>query len=258
MSHTDSMFRDGLALVVGGSGGFGQAVCAAFARVGTRLAFTYRSRVDAAQSVADALAADGHASRHWQLDLADFAQVESRIAEIEREMGPIHSVVYASGPKIEVGPVAKLDPATVNRVMQEDVMGFFHLARAALPMFKAQGYGSLTAITTTQASHVELRGALSAAPKAAIESLIRTIAKEEARNGIRANAVRAGWADTGHGAELLSAKLPEKARAAILGSIPMSRFGLPDEIAQAVLFLASERASFITGVAIAADGGQHL
>lgn len=252
------MFREGVALVVGGTGGFGKAVCAAFARAGAKLVFTYRSRVDAAQRVTDMLEADGLLARHWPLDLADFAQVETRLAEIQAAMGTIHSVIYAAGPKIEVGAVAKLDPATVNRVMQEDVMGFFHLARASLPMFKAQGYGSLTAITTTQASHVELRGALSAAPKAAVESLIRTIAKEEARHGIRANSVRAGWADTGHGAELLSATLPEKARQAILGSIPMHRFGLPDEIAQAVLFLASERASFVTGAALSVDGGQHL
>lgn len=258
MSQTAPMFREGVALIVGGTGGFGQAVCAAFARASATVAFTYRSRVDAAQRVVDTLATDGLSARHWTLDLADFAQVETRLAEIQAAMGPIHSVIYAAGPKIEVGPVAKLDPATVNRVMQDDIMGFFHLARASLPVFKTQGYGSLTAITTTQASHVELRGSMSAAPKAAVESLIRTIAKEEARHGIRANSVRAGWADTGHGAELLSATLPDKARQAILGAIPMNRFGLPEEIAQAVLFLASERASFITGAALSVDGGQHL
>lgn len=258
MSQPAPMFREGVALIVGGTGGFGQAVCAAFARAGTRVAFTYRSRADAAQRVVDALAMEGLSTRHWPMDLADFGQVETRLAEIQAAMGAIHSVIYAAGPKIEVGPVAKLDPATVNRVMQEDVMGFFHLARASLPVFKAQGYGSLTAITTTQASHVELRGSLSAAPKAAVESLIRAIAKEEARHGIRANSVRAGWADTGHGAELLSATLPDKAKQAILGSIPMNRFGLPEEIAQAVLFLASERASFVTGAALSVDGGQHL
>ena len=258
MNTPAPIFREGVALIVGGTGGFGRAVCAAFARAGCQVAFTYRSRAERAQEVTAALAADGLDTQHWQLDLADFAQVEARLLEIQGAMGPIHSVVYAAGPKIEVGPVSKLDPLTVARIMNDDVMGFFHLARASLPMLKAQGFGSLTAITTTQASHVEIRGALSAAPKAAVESLIRTIAKEEARNGIRANSVRAGWADTGHGAELLSTKLSDKAKQAILGSIPMSRFGMPDEIAQAVLFLASERASFVTGVAIAADGGQHL
>lgn len=258
MIQSKPMFAEGVALVVGGTGGFGQAVCAAFGQAASPVAFTYRSRADAAERVSASLAESGVAARHWQLDLADFAQVEARLAEIGVAYGRIHSVVYAAGPKIVVDSVSRLDPVAVARIIQDDVMGFFHLARAALPLFKAQGGGSLTAITTTQASHVEIRGSLSAAPKAAVESLIRTIAKEEARNGIRANSVRAGWADTGHGAELLSTKLSEKARQAIMGSIPMCRFGLPDEIAQAVLFLASERASFITGVAIAADGGQHL
>lgn len=258
MNTSTPMFRPGAALIVGGSGGFGRAICAAFTRAGTPVALTYRSQAARADEVVSALAAEGLHAQRWQLDLADFAQVESRLAEIQAAMGPIHSVVYAAGPKIEVGPVSKLDPLAVARIMNEDVMGFFHLARASLPMFKLQGYGSLTAITTTQASHVEIRGALSASPKAAIESLIRTMAKEEARNGIRANSLRAGWADTGHGAELLSNQLSDKAKAAILGAIPMSRFGQPEEIAQAVLFLASERASFVTGVALTADGGQHL
>lgn len=258
MNAPKPMFGDGAALIVGGTGGFGQAVCAAFAQAGSPVAFTFRSRANEARDLATRLHADGAKVRMWQLDLSDFSQVEARLADVRTWAGRIHSVVYAAGPKIVVDLVSRFDPETVARVIHEDVMGFFHLARATLPLFKAQGGGSLTAITTTQASHVEIRGALSAAPKAAVEALIRAIAKEEARNGIRANSVRAGWADTGHGAELLSGTLSDKARQAILGSIPMSRFGLPDEIAQVVLFLASERASFVTGVAMAADGGQHL
>ncbi len=258
MSIGARRFADGLALIVGGTGGFGRAVCQAFLRAGTDVAFTYRTQAQKAEDLIAEFESEVRSIRAWQLDLSDFATVERRLQEIQSAGGRIHSVVYAAGPKIAVGPIAKLDPETVARVIQEDVLGFFNLARAVLPLFKQQNGGTLTAITTTQATHVEIRGALSAAPKAAIESMIRTIAKEEARNGIRANAVRAGWADTGHGAELLSNQLSDKARQAILAAIPMARFGLPEEIAQAVLFLASNEASFVTGVAIAADGGQHL
>ena len=80
MSPQTPMFREGVALIVGGTGAFGQAVCPAFARAGTRAAFAYRSRAEAAQREAAALAADGFPARHWSLDLTDFAGVESRLA----------------------------------------------------------------------------------------------------------------------------------------------------------------------------------
>lgn len=251
-------FPEGAALVVGGTGGLGQAICRGFAREGSPVVFTWRSRADAAEKLCAELTGQGVAARHEQLELSDFAQVETCLQRIQAAIGRIHSVVYAAGPKITIDYFSRLDPKTVASVINDDVLGFFHLSRAALPLLKAQGSGAITALTTTQASHVEVRGALSAAPKAAIEAMVRTIAREEARSGIRANAVRAGWADTGLGAEALSNRLSDKAKQMILSAIPMNRFGLPDEIAQAVVFLSSARASFVTGASLAVDGGQHL
>lgn len=253
------MFSEGVALVVGGTGGLGRAVCEVLAKRGSSVTFTYHRNEAAALDLARSLSDNGAECRCWPLDLSDFSLTESRLNEIKAAYGRIHSVIYAAGPKIVVDYVSRHDPQTAARIIQQDVIGFFHLARATLPLFKAQGGGgSLTAITTTQGGNVEIRGALSAAPKAAIESLTRTIAKEEARNRIRANCVRAGWADIGLGGELLAGPLSEKAQQAILSAIPMHRFGTPQEIAEAVVFLASNRASFITGISIAADGGQHL
>ena len=253
------MFSSGVALVVGGTGGLGRATCELFARSGSPVAFTFlsnRERATALEQQLSTLCAD---VRAWPLDLSSFEETEARLLEVQRVYGRIHSVVYAAGPKIVVDYVSRHDPATAARIIQQDVIGFFHLARAALPLFKLQGGGSLTAITTTQGGNVEVRGSLSASPKAAIESMTRTIAKEEARFGIRANCVRAGWAaDEGLGMELMENALSEKARANVLAAIPMRRLARPVEIAEAVVFLASDRASFITGISMAADGGQHL
>lgn len=251
------MFGSGVALVAGGTGGLGRAVCKALAAHGSPVAFTYHSSQTAARELADELAAAGTDARHWALDLRDHAATEACVAGIRAAFGRIHSVVYAAGPKITIDYFSRLDPQIVSRVIQQDVLGFFNLAHASLPILK-QGGGSITAITTTQGGNVEVRGSLSAAPKAAIESMIRTIAKEEAAHGVRANALRAGWVDIGLGADLLSTQLSPKAREAIHAAIPMRRFGTPGEIGEAVAFLASDRASFITGVALAADGGQHL
>ncbi len=251
-------FDAGAALVVGGSGGLGQAICRAFAEAGCPVALTWHRRREAAEQLVRELTEAGGQAWHWSLDLTDYAQVEARLGEIHAAVGRIHSVVYAAGPKIIIDYLGRLAPADVATVVTDDVLGFFHLSRAALPLLKQQGGGSVTALTTTQASHVEPRGVLSAAPKAAIETMIRAMAREEAAHGIRANAVRAGWANVGLGADALAERLSDKARQMILSTIPMGRFGDPMEIAEAVVFLASRRASFITGTALAADGGQHL
>lgn len=252
------MFSKGVALVVGGTGGLGRAVCKAFVAQGSAVAFTYHRSAEAAHELVQEIAQLGGEARPWSLDLTDYDATAARIEEIRQAFGRIHSVVYAAGPKITVDYFSRLDPQTASRVIQQDVLGFFNLARASLPILKQDGGGSITAVTTTQGGNVEIRGSLSAAPKAAIESMIRTIAKEEARNGIRANALRAGWVDVGIGADLMSTQLSEKAREAIHSAIPMRRFGTPAEIGEAVAFLASSHASFITGVSLAADGGQHL
>jgi NAD(P)-dependent dehydrogenase (short-subunit alcohol dehydrogenase family) len=222
------------------------------------VAFTYNRSIDAAESLKARIEQTGVKASHWPMDLTDYAGTAAQLEKIHRAFGRIHSVVYAAGPKITVDYVCRLDPEVAARVIQQDVIGFFHLARASLPILKNDGGGSITAITTTQGGNVEVRGALSASPKAAIESMIRTIAKEEARNNIRANALRAGWVDIGLGADLLSTQLSEKAQDAIHAAIPMRRFGTPEEIGEAVAFLASTSAGFITGVSLAADGGQHL
>jgi len=196
-------------------------------------------------------------SKH-QLSLEDDEAVENLLKTLREEHGKIHSIVYASGPSIKVGYVSKIPKDDWERVFRQDTHACFNLVRLALPILKEQGGGSLTAITTTQFHRPELMGVLSAAPKAAIEMTFRAIAKESAQFGIRANIVRSGWVDAGMVDGSLDGQLQDKHYQALLADIPMKRFANPYEVAEAAVFMASNRASFITGMSITADGGMHL
>jgi len=145
-----------------------------------------------------------------------------------------------------------------QRVFALDTHGCFNLVQAAVPLLTQQGGGSLVAVTTVQFTRPELRGVLSAAPKGAVEMLFRAVAAESARFGIRANTVRAGWIDAGMTDSGIGGQMSEEALRASLARIPMARMGRPRDIAEAVVFLTSQRASYITGTALTVDGGMSL
>lgn len=158
---------------------------------------------------------------------------------------PIHSVVYAAGPDIPIRFAGKIAADEWRHAFEHDTHAFFNLAKAALPALQRQRGGSLCAITTAQATkHLPL-SALSSAPKAAIESLIAVIAKENGRFAIRANTIRAGWLaggklDDGMDSQLEGEVLKE------IAAVPLGGLGRPQDVADAVVYLASDRARYIT------------
>lgn len=250
-------FARGAAVVAGGSGGLGRAVCEAFARQGSAVALLYRSNAAAADDIVAGLQAQGVAAQAWQVDLRDAGAVHRVIAQVAEHFGALHSGVYAAGPAITIDYLSRLSPEQFSDALQGDVLACFNFIQAMLPPLR-KGGGALIGITTEQLERVELRGALSSVPKAAVDKLFEVVAKEEARNGIRACCVRAGWVETGLGADALANKLGPQIHQAMLASIPLRRFGAPHEIADVVTFLASARASYVTGVSIPVNGGRHL
>src|SRR5690606_33663669 len=140
-----------------------------------------------------------------------------------------------------------------RNVMSADAEGFFHATRAGLPHLR-QTRGSIVALSTAGLGRFPPKDILSVAPKAAIEAVITAIAREEGKHGVRANAVRIGVVEAGlfdRVKQQLSAEWLEAARQ----NAALRRFGTADEVASAVVFLASSRASYITGQALTVDGG---
>ncbi|WP_323039730.1 SDR family NAD(P)-dependent oxidoreductase [Gemmobacter sp.] len=246
-----------LALVAGGSGGIGAAICRALAAEGHDIALTYRgNQARAAQVVADcrALGADARADA---VDLTDAAALRAHV-DLLAHHAPLRSVVYAAGPKLSFGYTSRIAPDEWLRVMLADTGGCFNLIHACVPHLKAAGGGSLVALITAAVERVPSQDVLSSAPKAAIEQLMRGIAKEEGRFGIRANCVGPGFILAGMTEDMFGREGLGDFQESIRRSLPLKRFGRAEEVADCVAFLCSDRAAYITGQSIAVDGGLQL
>lgn len=249
--------NQGAAVVVGGSGGLGQAVCARLAEDWPAVVVGYRSNVTAAEAVAASLPApcQGLALR---CDLTETAGIEAALAEAVARFGRIGTIVLASGVAIAQPFVSQIGETDWARVIEVELMGFTRLVAAALPVFRRQQGGNFVVVSSVAMTRYPPGDALSAVPKAAIEMLCRAVAREEGRSGIRANAVAPGIIDSGLGAEFLKTLYTPEIWEQQRRGIALRRFGSGAEVAEAVGFLASERARYITGQSLVVDGGFSL
>lgn len=251
-------FGSGATLVVGGSGGIGRAVVRELAQGGARVVFTYRGNEKAARALREELADAGYQVEARQLSLDDRGALNRLLLDLSARFGVISGIIYSAGPPVRLDYVSRLPPDSWRETFAQDAEGCFNLVHTALPILMKQRGGVLTAVTTSQVTRAEITGVLSTAPKAAIEMLFRTVAKEYAKFNIRANTVRAGWVSAGMANDHLHAQLSPAAWDSILSRIPMRRVAQPAEIAKVVAFVASNDASYMTGESITVDGGMHL
>ncbi len=249
-ASSDFADKPGTAVVVGGSGGIGAAIARRLVQGGSHVCVTYRTR--APHELLDEL---GDRAEAHPLSLPDAQGARELFARILENHRSIHSLVHAAGPHVPMVHLSRVPPEQFAAQLDEDVNGIYGVIHAALPALR-ESRGSITAITSAATRRYPVRDGLSAAPKGAVEALMRGLAAEEGRYGIRVNCVGPGMLHDGMSARLqANGDLDERALAVAMANIPLRRFGSAGDIAETVAFLASDRAAFITGQKLDVDGG---
>lgn len=249
-------FDDGAALIFGASGGIGAGVTRAFARAGSAVALVHHSRPARAELLAAELAAGGIATSTHGADAREADAVTRAVEAASAAHGGLHTLVWAAGPIVPQLHLAEISAAQYRHAFEVETFGFFNAVQAVLPRFRARGGGAIVHLGSAGHGWWPPRDGLSVAPKAANEALIRGIAKEEGRHGIRANSLLIGVIDAGmfHELSAQGAFGPDWV-AETQKLIPLRRWGSAEEVGEAAVFLASSRAGYITGQAISVSGG---
>lgn len=247
----------GAALVVGGTGGLGKAVCLCLSEQWEAVFFTYRSRRDEAASLEKELSSRCRAASAF-VDVRNSESVSAALQAAKERFGSVGSVIFAAGVSIRQPYVAEITQQQWEEVVQTELIGFTNLVRAAIPVFRAQNHGTIVAIGSFATWSFPPGDALSAVPKAAIEMLCRAVAREEGRHGIRANVVAPGIINAGLGEQFQRNLFKPEVWEGQRRRVPLKRFGEASEVAEAVAFLASEKSAYITGQTLLVDGGLRI
>ena len=228
-----------IALVFGGSRGIGAACVEVLAAAGWQVAFTYVNR-----------APDQSSHRGYQVDIRDAAAVARVFEAVERDLGALpRAVVANAGINVPAGPMAQFTPENFRELVEVNIVGAFNiLAEAAR---RVPDGGGIVAVTTSLVRHAVPGTGPYAASKAAVESMVRSMAKELAGRGIRVNAVAPGPVDT----DLFNAGKTEEAKQRMAGFSPFNRIGRPEEVARVVRFLLSDESSWVAGQVVQPNGG---
>jgi|TARA_B100001093_G_scaffold510601_1_gene576793 NAD(P)-dependent dehydrogenase (short-subunit alcohol dehydrogenase family) len=253
----DSNFNNGCVLIVGGSGGIGSLCAQEFANSGANVAITYYKNEQAAIDIANEINAE---VKIYQLDNSDPKSVEDTFKKVIKEHGSINTLVNAAGFDIPQKFIGEIDIDLWKGVIDADINGFFNLIKSGLPYLR-DSQGSIVFISSAGLFKYPPGDILSVAPKATIEHVLKGIAKEEGKNGIRANSIALGVIDTGIFHRLREENntfFDDAWHEAVMNTLAIKRFGFPKEVANTAVFLASSRAGYITGHCIPVDGGYHL
>lgn len=244
-----------VALVAGASQGIGRAVALGLAREGADVAVLARSE-DKLEKVAGEIRALGRRALPIPVDVTDRPALAAAVERVSSELGAPTVLALVAAAVYEAKKLQFHDQAEADRLLATDFVSAVDLCRAVLPGMMQARHGRIVAVSSVAAGTGVPGGALYGAGKAALEGLMRGIALDDSRRGITANAVRVGFADTERLAMRTAGHTEARERLARHSSV--RRLLTPEEVADVVVFLCSDRASAVTGAVVDATGGAHL
>jgi acetoacetyl-CoA reductase len=237
-----------VAIVTGGTRGIGLAISEALIADGVKVAAVYHGNEEAAEEFRknhkDCMAV--------KFDVTDYAACEKAVQEIESKLGPVSILVNNAGITKD-GVLHKMDPANWQAVIDTNLNSCFNMCRAIVAGMRERNFGRIINISSINGQKGQFGQTNYSAAKAGIMGFTKALALENAAKGITVNAICPGYIET----DMTAAMRPEVLES-IIRQIPVARMGQPSEIAALVLFLSSEKAAFITGATIAANGGQYM
>ena len=236
-----------LAIVTGGTQGIGLAISKALIADGFDVAAIYVGSDDAAVAFKEA-----GGKKAVNADVSNYEACQKAVSEIEAELGGTAVLVNNAGITRD-NFLHKMTLEQWSAVINVNLSSSFNTAKAVIPGMRERGFGRIVSISSINGEKGQMGQTNYSAAKAGLLGFTKALAQESARKGITVNAICPGYVATD-----MTKSMPEKVLESIVGEIPIGRLGEPSEIAALVAFLASDKASFITGATLSANGGQYM
>ena len=243
-----------VALVTGGGRGIGRAISLALAEDGADVAVNYRRNEQAARETLAEIERLGVRGRLYHATVDDFDRTAEMVALVEAELGPVSILINNAGIASRGLSVVDTDPEELRRVVATDAFGSHYLCKLVIPKMRELGRGDIVMISSVASRGLAANGGPYNMAKAAKEALAVTLSREERGNGIRVNVVAPGLVETEMGRRLMKANAGVTDMRSLDASMPFGKVCQPEDVANVVRFLVSDRNGYITGERIYCDG----
>jgi NAD(P)-dependent dehydrogenase (short-subunit alcohol dehydrogenase family) len=244
-----------VALITGGGRGIGRAIALGLASDGADVAVTYRRDEDAARETVGEIEGLGRRAGAYAASVDDYAQCEQMVGKVLADFGKVDILVNNAGIASRGQTVAKTELAEMERVIRTHAIGAWACCKLVLPSMRQQPRGDIVMISSAATLHMGANSAPYNMGKAALEALAATLAKEERKNNIHVNVVAPGLVDTEMGRRLVKGAMGVDDIRTMDTGAPFGHVCTPEEVADTVRFVVSDRASYMTGQRIGVDGG---
>ena len=242
-----------VALVTGGMGGLGEAICMKMAALGYQVVTTYSPGNTKAGEWLASMEQQGYKFRAYPCDVADYDSAQACVAKIKEEIGPVDVLVNNAGITRDM-TFKKMDKVNWDAVMKTNLDSVFNMTKPVCDGMVERGWGRIINISSVNGQKGAFGQTNYSAAKAGMHGFTKALALEVAKKGVTVNTISPGYIGT----KMVMAIPADVLESKIIPQIPMGRLGKPEEVAGLVAYLASDEAAFLTGANIAINGGQHM